>query len=52
MATFTLGDLTQKSTETSGYIAVDGKVYNITDYMVSHPLVSRNPKLTIPGDTH
>ncbi|KAK7216629.1 hypothetical protein V2G26_004632 [Clonostachys chloroleuca] len=35
--TFTLKDVKAKSAETSGYIVIDGKVYEITDYMSKHP---------------
>lgn len=37
MATFTLQDVASKSTQSSGYIAIDNKVYEITDYMSQHP---------------
>ncbi|CAI6094162.1 unnamed protein product [Clonostachys chloroleuca] len=35
--TFTLKDVKAKSAETSGCIVIDGKVYEITDYMSKHP---------------
>uniref|UniRef100_A0A8H7N1K1 Cytochrome b5 heme-binding domain-containing protein n=1 Tax=Bionectria ochroleuca TaxID=29856 RepID=A0A8H7N1K1_BIOOC len=34
---FSLKDVKDKSTETSGYIVIDGRVYEITDYMSKHP---------------
>ncbi|RSM02723.1 hypothetical protein CEP52_007795 [Fusarium oligoseptatum] len=37
MTTFTLQDVAGKSTQSSGYIAIDNKVYEITDYMSKHP---------------
>ncbi|KAI8669136.1 Cytochrome b5 heme-binding domain-containing protein [Fusarium keratoplasticum] len=37
MTTFTLQDVASKSTQSSGYIAIDNKVYEITDYMSKHP---------------
>lgn len=37
MEKFTMEDVANKSTETSGYIVIDKKVYKITDYMAKHP---------------
>ncbi|KAK4087765.1 hypothetical protein PCL_01558 [Purpureocillium lilacinum] len=33
----TLEDVASMSTQTSGYIVIDNKVYEITDYMLKHP---------------
>lgn len=37
MDVFTLDDVAKRSTETSGYIVIDRKVYEITNYMSKHP---------------
>ncbi|KAJ3530124.1 hypothetical protein NM208_g9468 [Fusarium decemcellulare] len=37
METFTLEDVANKSTQSSGYIAIDKNVYDITGYMSKHP---------------
>ncbi|KAJ4314472.1 hypothetical protein N0V84_008873 [Fusarium piperis] len=37
MKTFTLQDVADKSTQSSGYIVIDNKVYKVTDYMSEHP---------------
>jgi cytochrome b involved in lipid metabolism len=37
MVTFTLQDVASKSTQSSGYIVIDNKVYEITEYMSKHP---------------
>lgn len=37
MDVFTLDDVAKRSTQTSGYIVIDRKVYEITNYMSKHP---------------
>ncbi|TPX15288.1 uncharacterized protein E0L32_004565 [Thyridium curvatum] len=37
MDVFTLDDVAKRSTETSGYIVIDRKVYEITNYLSKHP---------------
>ncbi|KAF9873967.1 cytochrome b5 [Colletotrichum karsti] len=37
LSTFTLDQVAEQSTDKSGLIVIEGKVYNITDYMAKHP---------------